>query len=182
MNTLSIYKDSNMTKQQLESYKKQMEQVRAEKARTMEEIALKQKRMALESSERHVQFIGEIEAIQIYADWLKKYKAKNPDFNENKNNFKINEDGVGCICFSDPQAEEDFVRHLAANEPQGQISDKGIIIAKFKDGMLIDPRTNQEFKEGEYAALVHKLDSGIAYDDIPAPRSTTPTPFSMTPY
>ena len=101
---------------------------------------------------------------KVYQDWLQKYKAANPAFKEDENKFTIGEDGNGVLSFKDPKAEEDFVRELAKSNPHGGIIDKGIEIAKFENGELIDPRTKKAFPEGEYAHLVSQLDMGIAYD------------------
>ncbi len=140
------------------------------------------KHSPLQSSKRSVKFEGQKDSVQIYEDWLINYKKKNPGFIEETNKYGIDEKGHGIIDFSDPHAEEDFVRHLAANSPRGGILDKDILIAKFEDGKLIDIRTNEEFPEGGYAELVQKLDAGIAYGDIPSPQSTASTPFSTAPY
>ena len=175
-----------MTKQQLENYKKNIEKIRAEKARELEEKTqndtLQQEKSVLQPLERYIESDGEEDLIQIYEDWLKQYKDKHPGFDENENKYELDENGHGLINFSDPQAEEDFLRHMAENISRGIVLDKGTHIATLENGMLIDPRTNREFPEGEYAALVQKLDSGIAYNDIPSPRATRPTPFSTTPY
>lgn len=175
-----------MTKEQTEYYRKKMIEKRAEEDKLMQDIAkedmLRHRNVAIQTSERCVKFEGKKSPNQIYEDWLKKYKEKNPDFKEDENNFKADKNGNGWINFKDPEAEEDFVRHLAANQSHGGILDKGILIAKFEDGKLIDPRTNHEFPEGEYAKLVQKLDSGIAYNDIPLSKPTAPTPFTTTPY
>jgi hypothetical protein len=119
--------------------------------------------------------------VKIYEDWQTKYINSNPGFKKEENKFQIDENNKGWIKFSCPKAEEDFARHLAANMSNGSILDKGILIAKCEDGKLIDPRTNQEFQEGEYTKLVHELDKGITYQDIPSPKPTAPTPFAMTP-
>lgn len=176
-----------MSKEKLDNYKKDLEQIRIEKA-AEEERRLQQSQVTHQSSERVVKFEVDEDSIQakdsnqIYEDWLKKYKEKNPEFKEEQNTYQLDENGNGCIRFSDPQAEEDFVRQLATKYSNGSVLDKGISIAKLEGGKLIDPRTNQEFPEGGYAELVQKLDSGIAYSDIPSPKSTTPTPFATTPY
>jgi hypothetical protein len=173
-----------MSKEHSEYFRKNMSQIRG--ARELEDKAtkdmLQRRRVTLQSSERCVKFGRDEDAIQIYEDWLKKYKEKNPDIKQDENNLHTDEKGVDWISFSDPEAEEDFVRHLAANKSLGGVSNKGIIIANYEDGKLIDPRTNQEFPEGEYTKLVQQLDSGLAYSDIDLPKSSAPTPFGITPY
>lgn len=176
-----------MSKDKIDNYRKNMERMRIEKI-AEEEKMLQQQELMQQSLERTIQFDGDEDSIQakdsvqIYDDWLKKYKEKNPEFDEGKNTYQLDENSNGCIKFSDPHAEEDFVRQLATKYPNGSVLDKGIPIAKFEDGKLIDPRTNQEFPEGGYAELVQKLDSGIAYSDIPSPKPTAPTPFATTPF
>ncbi|MBA2709612.1 MAG: hypothetical protein H0U57_03345 [Tatlockia sp.] len=173
-----------MSKEQSESFKKKMEELR--ETVEMEDKAaknlIKQRNMTTVSSERALQLDGEKDSNQIYVDWLEKYKAKNPDFKEDENTFAVDDKKVGWIKFTDPEAEEDFVRHFAANCLSGKIVDKGITIAKFKNGKLIDPRTNEEFPKGGYANLVQKLDSGIDYKEIPSPKSSSPTPFATNPF
>jgi len=164
-----------------ESFKKNIEQLRAEK--DIEKRRLSQRTlMALKPSKRSVKFEDETDSVKIYEDWLKQYKIKSPAFKAEENKFKLDENGNGCIDFSDPDAEEDFVRHLAASNSHGSVLDKGILIAKFENGKLIDPRTNQEFPEGEYSKLVQKLDSGLSYSEICSSEPTAPKPLSTKPY
>lgn len=174
-----------MTKEHTGRYKKEMAQHRAEENKIVEEIAigeLRRNQAALPPVARRVKLKDEKQVVQIYEDWLKEYKKKNPDFKEEENTIN-NKNGVSFISFSDPQAEEDFVRYLAAKGLGSEgILDKGILIAKFELGKLIDPRTNQEFPQGGYAKLVQDLDAGIAYNDIPASdEPTAPTPCKITP-
>lgn len=129
-----------------------------------------------QNPERSVEFESKKDAKQaqaveeMYKEWVKKYKKKNPGFDEEDNCCETDEHGTTWIKFKDPHAEEDFVRHLAENG-HGGVYDKGILIAKFEEGKLIDPRTNKEFEKGGYANLVQQLDAGIAYKDIPLPEA-----------
>ncbi|MBN9232003.1 MAG: hypothetical protein BGO90_07270 [Legionella sp. 40-6] len=166
-----------MTKEQIENFKNRMAKMRINQANVMENRAILQSEYGA-LSKRCVKFEGEENSRQIYEDWLKKYNEKKPGFNEEENNFRMDVNKYGLISFNDPQAEEDFVRYLAAHKSHGGILDKGILIAKYENGKLIDPRTNQEFRKGEYAELVQKLDSGIKYSDISYPKSIAPNPFS----
>lgn len=159
-----------MTKALTEQYKRQM-QDNAEEARLADLESQKHmpqhpsaRSLTIDDAKKDSKYI-----YQLYIDWLKTYQEKKPNFKPDENQCDKDEHGNVCIKFKDPQAEEDFVRQLAANDRlSGFIIDKGIKIAKFENGKLIDPRTNEEFKAGEYAKLVQQLDSGVAYKDIPS--------------
>jgi beta-xylosidase len=176
-----------MTKEN--DFKKKLAQDREEaEARLLKEKEALQEDMRQRSQmdspkpKRSIEFAKDANPNEIYEEWLKEYKQKHPGFDADKNKFSVDENGVGHIHFNDPQAEEDFVRTLADANENGGVLDKGIQIARFEGGKLIDPRTNKEFPEGGYASLVQQLDSGIAYDDIPSPESSAPSPFKRSPY
>lgn len=124
---------------------------------------------------RYIESDGEVDLLQIYTDWIQPYKQHNPNFNIQTNKIELNTKGV-LLIFRDPQAEEDLLRHIA-EKTCAMVFDKGIHIATLEYGQHIDPRTNQEFPENEYTALVEMLASGKAYSDIPSPRSTISYPF-----
>ncbi len=170
-----------MSNENSENYKKTIKALRDSVELENQKTTLLKQKQAIQPSERALRFDGEKGSL-IYKEWVKKYKGKNPDFKEDENTFEVDENQIGWLKFSDPEAEEDFVRHLAANSLAGKILDKGIVIANFKNGKLIDPRTNEEFPKGAYASLVKKLDSGLSYEEINAQNSAVLTPFATTPY
>ncbi|ARB93611.1 hypothetical protein [Legionella longbeachae] len=114
---------------------------------------------------------------QICEDWLKKYKKKKPDFDENENKLKVDQDNGRIVMdFKDTKAEEDFLRDIAKQGSEGQVTFGGNIIALTKDGELIDPRTNKAFPEGGYKDLVDQLRAGKDYNDIPKPKPSESSP------
>ncbi|ARM32715.1 hypothetical protein B0B39_03920 [Legionella longbeachae] len=174
--------------------REKMEREAAEQTRATELAQQKQAKPGEEESTRVLELDDdkgpeqeESFALKIYKEWLKKYKENNPDFKENENKIVRDPDGTNLLCFKDPLAEEDFVRQLAKNAPGGKIFDKGIPIASFDNGELIDLRTKKPFPEGDYAHLVSQLDSGVAYDkttikspDVSAMMSPPSPSHSMT--
>lgn len=175
-----------MTKQKTEDFRKQLAKKR--QAAAMEEEIQRQEMLKRnqtvanpQSIDRTLDIDDGIDLNQIYNDFVKKYKKENPDFDEDKNNIKAQGGGVYTLTFEDPNAEEAFLRHAAGKGVMGSVYCGANEIAKFRNGELIDPRTNEAFPKGGYANLVQQLDSGIAYKDIPLPKSTAPTPFSTTP-
>ncbi|KTD61311.1 hypothetical protein Lsan_1873 [Legionella santicrucis] len=114
---------------------------------------------------------------QICQDWLKKYKKQKPDFNEDENKLKVDEDnGRITLQFKNTEAEEDFLRYLAKQGVDGKVSMGGDVIALTKNGELIDPRTNKAFPEGGYKELVDQLRAGKNYNDLPIPTSSENSP------
>ncbi|KTC83666.1 hypothetical protein [Legionella cincinnatiensis] len=126
---------------------------------------------------------------QICDDWLKRYKKQKPDFNEDENKLKVDQEkGRITLAFKDAQAEEDFLRDVAKQGLEGKVTMGNDVIALTKNGELIDPRTNKAFPEGGYKDLVEQLRAGKDYKDLqkptPAERSlsnSTEKPLSNSP-
>ena len=93
--------------------------------------------------------------MEVYRRWLAKYK-KLHKCEEDDDSFKDKGDGSYELNFKDLDAEEDFLRELAKTG-DGAVICCDVPIAYQKNGELIDPRTNQEFLKGEYAALVRQI-------------------------
>ncbi|ARG98119.1 hypothetical protein [Legionella micdadei] len=154
-----------------EQVKDQEEKSRAAENALAAELLKKKQTQLVEEPPRKVILDGkkkgaqkeENDFLDFYNNWLKKYKKDNPEFKEEENKVSIDQNGCGCINFTDPKAEEDFVRELAKTKTNGVITDKGIPIATFRNGDLIDLRTQKPFPEGGYAHLVSQLDQGIPY-------------------
>lgn len=151
---------------------KEEEQRRQEESEAITLDAMSRSSLSPQPAPERVIELDEDEDLQeFYDNWLQSYKAEHPDFDEDKNKIEPREGGGYNLCFEDPDAEEDFVRSLAARGEPGRVIDHGCgkVIATFRDGELIDPRTNEAFPEGGYANLVSQLDAGVPYDDITVP-------------
>lgn len=168
-----------MTSTGLKKIKKQLAEQRNNENQVMRptEMTLQPPRMVKSKDKKDKK-----ELEQIYNDWLLNYLKPKPGFNKDKNTFQIDENGDGVIQFSDPEAEEDFVRYLAEKITHGSITCNGITIAEFQLKKLIDPRTNKEFPKGAYAKLVQQLDAGIADKDTQSLNATAPSPLITTPF
>jgi hypothetical protein len=106
------------------------------------------------------------ELTDLYALWLE-YKKKFPGINDEENSCARGDNGCLWLNFSDPKTEEDFLRYLATKGFNGSVMSGEQCIAQIKNGVLIDPRTDKEFAEGDYEFLITQLDSGKAYGEIP---------------
>ena len=97
--------------------------------------------------------------MEVYRRWLAKHK-KTHQCKEDNNSFNDEGNGRYRLNFKDVDAEEDFLRELA-KEGDGEVRCWDVPIAYLKNGELIDPRTNQAFPKGEYAALRRQIDQEL---------------------
>ena len=171
-----------MTNKKIKPLKQEMNRLREEQLDKEKRALLQQPELkTLSPSNRCIRFKPikqEDSSIEIYKVWIKN-KKKHPDFKEEEHRYHVDKQGYGWINFSDPHAEEDFLRCLAAKDFNGSILVNDQCIAKCKNGRLIDPRTEKEFPEGAYAELVKQLNAGMAYKDIPSAQPRSPGASSL---
>ena len=158
-------KTAEQLKAELKKQKEQQDAVLAAQqvlAEKMEQDKLQDKLLETEQASSRTFIIKNKEnkenkedPMAVYRRWLAKYK-KLHKCEEDDDSFKDKGDGSYELNFKDLDAEEDFLRELARTG-DGIIVCWGVPVAYLKNGELIDPRTNEAFPKGEYAALVGQI-------------------------